>query len=382
MELMVSLVAGLIAIVWIYALGASSSRFFQEQQRIAQTQTSLRSGMEQLRADVARAGVFGTPNSALEQNQACTPNKTAMARLAAIEFIDNAGLDQIPEAVANGARSDVIRLIGNYATQAGYMITGTDPSGGMFYLQRNWQAFRRDFGTVGTEAYTAAFTDVFAPGRVLHITTLQGNHFFSRISGINLGQATVSVTPPIGVGGLCVQGLADGATIAPLSRIEYRILDARTTPELSRLMALGDAASETARGLQNSVLVRREIAFDDAAVTAPTVVNGSWRVVLEYAVDLDFGFMLDTQLTPGNPAILQSFVGAAAQTEIAARPHQVRSVQIDLAARTADQDARFNWIVQRPMVAFRANPAAAGASRVRSLRTEVFLPNLANRMMR
>ncbi|MFW5921446.1 MAG: PilW family protein, partial [Polyangiales bacterium] len=42
LELMVALVAGLIAISSIYFVSAASTRHFHEQQRIAQTQMSLR----------------------------------------------------------------------------------------------------------------------------------------------------------------------------------------------------------------------------------------------------------------------------------------------------------------------------------------------------
>ncbi|MBC7172556.1 MAG: prepilin-type N-terminal cleavage/methylation domain-containing protein, partial [Polyangiaceae bacterium] len=59
-ELMAALVAGLVAITAIYAVGSSSARHFQEQQRIAQTQMALRMAMSQLRVDIQRAGLFGT----------------------------------------------------------------------------------------------------------------------------------------------------------------------------------------------------------------------------------------------------------------------------------------------------------------------------------
>ncbi|HET6339704.1 MAG TPA: prepilin-type N-terminal cleavage/methylation domain-containing protein, partial [Polyangiales bacterium] len=63
-ELMVSLCVGGIAISSLYAVGAASTRHFREQQRISTTQSSLRSAMNQIKRDFARAGYLATPNVA------------------------------------------------------------------------------------------------------------------------------------------------------------------------------------------------------------------------------------------------------------------------------------------------------------------------------
>ena len=68
LEMMAALVAGLIAIGSIYTLSSASSKHFHEQQRISQTQMSLRMAMSRLTSDIARAGFGGTPNSAAELN--------------------------------------------------------------------------------------------------------------------------------------------------------------------------------------------------------------------------------------------------------------------------------------------------------------------------
>ncbi|MCA9616172.1 MAG: prepilin-type N-terminal cleavage/methylation domain-containing protein, partial [Myxococcales bacterium] len=54
LELMVALVAGLVAILAVYYVSSASARHFHEQQRVAQTQTSIRMAMQQLRRDIGR----------------------------------------------------------------------------------------------------------------------------------------------------------------------------------------------------------------------------------------------------------------------------------------------------------------------------------------
>jgi prepilin-type N-terminal cleavage/methylation domain-containing protein len=55
-ELMVSLAVGGVAIGAIYAIGSASTRQFQAEHYIANTQSSLRIAMSQVKRDIARAG--------------------------------------------------------------------------------------------------------------------------------------------------------------------------------------------------------------------------------------------------------------------------------------------------------------------------------------
>ena len=392
-ELMVAMTAGLVAIMSIYTVASASSRHFHEQQRVAQTQSAVRLAMEQLRRDLQRAGFLGTPNSRREVRCATPP-----LEIAAVEYLAGADTAVLPEAATNGAKADRIRLVGNYATGDSYLATGVDGSGGRIFLQRQWQAFRRDFGVVagtGSAEYPfdpQRFSDVFRPGRFLHIFTQQNQHFFVRITGVDPGQAAISFTPTLPIGSACVGGLADGALVAPLVRLEYTVMDLASDPVLgSQLQPVGGTvptATDTL-GRSSVQLVRREVAFDGAA----TPLQGTERIVLDYAAFVDYRFVVDRETTTGRPPNLQVLAGPLAQNYVQNNPEDVRSIIVTLAARTADQDPRFPWVpagagnpaLGIPPTRYRVHGGVAGfrgAARVRSLRSEVVLPNLAYRGLR
>ena len=375
LELMVALVAGLVAITAIYYVGGASSQHFHEQQRITQTQMSVRMAMEQLRRDIARAGFFGTPNSRLEQR--CW---TPAFEIEAIDFEDNPDAAVLPEAATNRVEADRLRLVGNYATGDAYFVNTLDNTGGAAFLQREWQGFRRDFGIVGVDFDDEAFNDVFRPERMLHLQTLQGNHFFVGIQSATGINAQVRFDRPIGVGGTCVGGLAGGALVAPLSMIEYRVVDPDVTPELAAIRSPAPEAVQQATGRQNAVLIRRELNPQTGAL-----IPGTTRVVLEYVANFDLGFVFDDEVRPGLRPNLVRRDDAAAEGQIDISPHHVRSVIVDLAARTAGEDERFPYVARGPneaLTRYEVNPAVTGAARVRSLETEIVLPNLASRNLR
>ena len=65
-ELMVAMVVGLTAITSVYSLGAAMTKQFYEEQRIANAQGTSRVAIMELRRDVSRAGLFGSPNGTRE----------------------------------------------------------------------------------------------------------------------------------------------------------------------------------------------------------------------------------------------------------------------------------------------------------------------------
>ncbi|MGB0680339.1 MAG: PilW family protein, partial [Polyangiales bacterium] len=285
-ELMVAMVAGLIAIGAIYTLSAASARHFHEQQRVARTQSALRLAMNRLRHDFGRAGFLGTPNSTLDARCA-----TQAAEVAAIDRFVNDDPDAtawLPNAVENGVSADSVVLTGNYASADGYLAIGLSGSGDTVFLQQNWQAFRRSFGVPFDED---AFAEVFRTGRLLRLRTQQGRTFILRITGINADRAAVRFTPALPIGGSCVVGLADGALVSPLSRIEYTVGDlSRDGSGMGANMAPADGpvGDDDVRGRTMSQLVRRELTAvgDDA-------VEGSARSLLDHVADFNLRFVYD-----------------------------------------------------------------------------------------
>ena len=62
-ELMVAMVVGLTAITSVYSLGSAMSEQFYQEQRTATSQGSSRAAIMELRRDISRAGLFGSPNA-------------------------------------------------------------------------------------------------------------------------------------------------------------------------------------------------------------------------------------------------------------------------------------------------------------------------------
>ena len=393
---MVALVAGLIAIGMTYLISATSARHFHEQQRISMAQSSLRMAMSQLRADVQRAGFLGTPNSSREQN--CFTSENVLA----VEYANGAATAALPNAATNGVVADRIRLTGNYATGGSYHAITIDEGGGRVFLQRDWQAFRRDFGPFQARdpdddsperPAEANFREAFRPGRVLHIVTRQGNHFFQEILGNEPTSASIRIDP-IPVGGHCTRGLADGATVSPLSRIEYTVVNPRADATLAALVGRGDAALDAVKGQSPSVLVRREVDFTNAAAPLADPATGQrlQRVVLENVAEIRYGFTFDSATNVGAPPVLVRRDQAAASNAIgtpanatAANAHHVRTVHVELSTRTMAHDPRFAFVPRaagQPLTRYQVSTNAPGAARVRTMRSEVFLPNVALRGLR
>jgi len=387
-ELMVALVAGLIAIATIYTLSRASSRHFHEQQRISQTQMAVRMATEQIRRDVQRAGFMGTPNTFMERRCFDPPQ-----HFGAVEFLDNADPGALPNAVVNQVEADRLRLIGNFVTGDSYFVAGLiSPGNDTVPIQREWQGFRRSFGADANYS-PDAFTNVFRPGRWVHVVTPQQRHIFSEIQGSNGGGGASRPTVTFNHGN-CV--IPNGSIISPLMRIEYLVVDGTYGPLQQVFGSAADQALDQARGFQNSVLIRREIGFTDGL----PVVNTD-RVVLEYVADFNLTFVLDNQNIIGQPPVLQlhgtandvaaghaSFGAAAAQLRPpgggGGTPHHVRSVIVDLAARTADESPNFLFVPRpnrgTPLTRYEANTDLDGAARVRAAHAEIFLPNI--RVMR
>ena len=375
-ELMVALTAGTLVVASTYYVGAASARHFQEQQRIGQTQNGVRLAMDILQRDLARAGYLGTANSLTDQR--CL---APAVELQAIEFQNNVDNAEIPNADLNRVSADRLRLVGSYASNDAFFATGLDAAGTTIFLQTAWQAFRRNFGLppIDTEA-TGNFATMFAAGRMLRIRTQAGNVFYGTIGSASAGAASVTFAPALPIGGVCVGGLADGASVSVLSRFEYRVDDGGAFEST----ALNPAGSDFVEG-QRTYLIRREITFG----AAPTVVEGTDQVILENAVDFNLDFTFDQEVNRALPislerlggAVAAPLLGSVAAGAAGAAPERVRSAIVSLSARTADQDPTFRYLARAdgdPLTRFKVtvNAAYPGAARVRSLTSEVQLANL------
>ena len=232
-----------------------------------------------------------------------------------------------------------------------------------------------DYGATGTGSGTIDaehFEDVFRTGRTLHVKTKEGFHMFTTVVSASTtgNRALVTVAPAIPVPSPCLNGDGSGTLIAPITRVRYEIRQAPAgTPGASR--------NPVVSGI-NTQLIRSEFeVISDTPVGAP-------RVVLNYAVDFNLDFYLDLNSGTSIVPRMELVPGATAAATLALSPWQARSIVVSLAARTAEQDPRFAWPTEwgggrpltEPLNRYRFSRDRPGAARVRSLRSEIMLPNL------
>jgi prepilin-type N-terminal cleavage/methylation domain-containing protein len=367
-EMMVALAAGAIAVVSIYYVTAASSHHFHEQQRVAQSQMSLRMAIEQLRRDVSRAGFMASPNSAREK-QCVAPS----VPIRAVQLTDGGSTAALLNAATNVVQGDTLDMIGNYVTTDSYLAVGSDATGGTLFLQPSWQGFRRSFSQdIGGTFSATAFDDVFANGRWVRIRTRDQMTFFATITGRVSGTRSVTFNPSLPVGTGCVPGLCDGCSVAPIARVQYTLV------QTSALGAAGSTlvSASPIPGLNDAALVRREVNIADGSLVA-----GSERVILEHVAEFDVDFITDDSGDPALPPVLAFKNDAAAQLALAVTPERVRSAIIRLSVHTPGEEPRFQFAARAslnaPLTSFELDPAATGAARVRSETVEVLLTNVA-----
>ncbi|MEZ4409466.1 MAG: prepilin-type N-terminal cleavage/methylation domain-containing protein [Polyangiales bacterium] len=395
-ELMIAVLITSIVVGSLYSVSKQATETFNQQQRTAEMQLRLRFAMEQLRADIARAGFMSTPNS-FSDPRVC-PKPTTLYQ--AVEVSRPA--PRIPLPSENRFVNPVtLRLTGNYASVDEYSVAGI--TGGTIVLQNQTPQWARI-----TSA--AQFNRIFLGGaggrRLLRITSPNGqSQFVQVIGGVYQTASSAAlpqllVTPPpvlVGdgssgssAGAACgITGLGTGSTVAPISMVEYAIDNISTTlPELYSTDAL-EAAAKTD-------LVRREFNL----LPGPVEIPGSARVVGEYAVDLDVALAIDVgnplgsatgmvsmRTIPFSDTTITQVVGSLSTVGTGtARPERLRSMIVRLSIRDRQQDPAFPWVARPastyPLTRFRVFDDRLGSARVRTLTTEVAVPNVAMRNLR
>lgn len=395
-ELMIAVLITSIVVGSLYSVSKQATETFNQQQRTAEMQLRLRFAMEQLRADIARAGFMSTPNS-FSDPRVC-PKPTTLYQ--AVEV--SRPTPRIPLPSENRFVNPVtLRLTGNYASVDEYAVAGI--TGGTIVLQNQTPQWAR-------VTSAAQFNRIFLGGaggrRLLRITSPNGqSQFVQVIGGVYQTASSAAlpqllVTPPpllVGdgssgssAGAACgITGLGTGSTVAPISMVEYAIDNISTTlPELYSADAT-EAAAKTD-------LVRREFNL----LPGPVEIPGSARVVGEYAVDLDVALAIDVGNPMGSatgmvsmrtipfsdPTITQVVGSLATVGTGTARPERLRSMIVRLSIRDRQQDPAFPWVSRPastyPLTRFRVFDDRLGSARVRTLTTEVAVPNVAMRNLR
>jgi prepilin-type N-terminal cleavage/methylation domain-containing protein len=273
-ELMVAMVVGLAAVSSVYALGSAMSRQFFVEQRVASSQATSRVATLELRQDISRAGLFGTPNAYLREGDTgverfeptCDANRPTLPLLGggngpmgAFQYYANEDIAVLdPDSANAGAQADRLRVLTSMYLTEQLLVNSTSIDGLTLVLQTGNQAYRRTFawgntagpftsgsppdylpGTLNWDSAWGSETGswkgigqrgarAFQSGSVLHIETPEGRNFFRSVygKGSNVqNQIRLTISPKLPIGTSCLPGAAEGSTIAPLQWVEYAIVD-------------------------------------------------------------------------------------------------------------------------------------------------------------
>jgi hypothetical protein len=228
-----------------------------------------------------------------------------------------------------------------------------------------WQSFQRDFsewtGTNVANCNLAAFQSAFPEGRLVRLHAQNGTFYYSRIASTTcLGGATgaATITLKDAVPPICNMS---GGWIAPVNTMFYRVVDAESGEDdaLKRVTVLrrSEVTPETRTNLLIGVVGVDQVSIED-------------RALLDYVVRFNVDFL----------AAFDGKVSHVPMTEAEwqANPERIRGVVLELAVRTPQAEPEFTANV--PTAAFKMLAGqGTGAARIRRMRAELLLPNIANR---
>lgn len=435
-EMMVAMVISLTAITSVYSLGSAMSQQFFEEQRVASAQGSSRVAVMELRRDISRAALFGSPNGDLEPT--CDPTPPTLPTLSggngpmgAFQYYadqDKAVLD--PDNVNPTAHADRLRILTSLYLTDQLLVHSASIAGDVVVLQSGNQAYRRTFswgqtagpfptGTAPTyldgnldwnsawAGETASWNGIaqngaraFQTGSVLHIETPEGRHFFRSVfakAGNTQDEVRMEITPDLPIGTACLPGAAEGATIAPLQWVEYALVDPFDASEVGPdfmdfngmfFIDLDPAhpsfnlKNTTASDLiesrtpsPNMVLVRRILDSTDQSVRL-----NSTQVIAEFVSNFEVSFILDTTSGTGAPSLTSEITGSSAEGPVNGSPQQVRSVIIKLGVRSPVEDPSIAYDATMDAgTRFEVDKDQKGSARVRQMRIEIPVMNVARR---
>lgn len=399
-ELMVSITITSVVVAALYSVSRATTETFNQQQRAAEMQLRLRLAMERLRADVARAGYMGTPNSDADP-RVCPKPTPLLGAISLTPALPTAS--PIPNTADNlFLRPMTMRLVGNFTTADEYLVESI--SGNRVRLQHRTPQW------AGRVTTAAEFARIFTPGagrtRMIRIMSPSGFMQFVRVvSGTwqRFDSATnpeLIVSPPptvIGEGammgtmmGCGISGLGTGSTLAPVDLVEYAIRNGNAMRGALPELYPTDA---TEAGLKSD-LVRSEWTLE----TTPTEIPGTAQLVGEYAVDFDATLTVDDATGVGQVVTRSLPFGdyvniaryaddlIAAGTAVGRMPQRIRSAVLRLSIRDRLPEPSFGWVQRAaaadPLTRFRVYTDRPGAARVRTLSSEVVLRNIAARGLR
>lgn len=428
-ELMVSLVAGLIIAIAVVGLARAATNTFYEQARLTGVEQTVRTAANRLRYDLTKVSFMGTGNIHL----ATLPNipyghqvasQYMVAGGAGGRYVGSTENLQGIHIVANGSTAvdaqvlafggapnftmpDQIDIGGNMTTDDWYIgkwdTTGAGTCGGGTFIMRPTADPATERLVAGGVA--ANVTNAFTPGpagtrhlaRVVdslgcqHYVQIESAGMSGANAIVNLCNAgdTMSLLPPGKARPGCgaIENIEETLRISPFQRVRWRI--AQNTPGFAALNPPAAIAPAN-----STFMLYREV-LDAAGEVIPTLT----QIVAEYAVDLKFGIAVDARETaapPNNitvfdldspPANIDAWTKNASGTTLTTAPptspgpQRVRSVKFRVSTRAPlpDRNGPLAIIPSSPYITRYCidMPTCTKFSRVRTIVSEVPLINQA-----
>jgi hypothetical protein len=375
-ELMVALTGGLFLSAVVFALSRDTTRFYQQETRVASATLAGLVGFERLKADIQKAGYLSTPNIQDDPRVPAAFRPTIASplmiqQLASLRIKANTpNLSSNTAFAANAAAGqtltpDQIVLSGSYVVADEFPIGQTD--GTQINLQDGFPPLAR-LGHTGasTADKNAIMANVFAVGRIVRVLDNLNRMQFSEITAVTGDPPSVTVSPPIQPIG---HGTTASINVVNVIRYQIRDLKAQANPRWAPLFTASDGApGEGSR----TELVREELN------ASGNVIDGSTDIVAEYAVVLDL--TVSGQLAPNVPSLIRSNPGDSNFTtffplsDLDGRPQGVRTVRVRFGVRSREADRPANISGGNAVYRFRVD-TNEGWARVRNFQADIALMN-------
>lgn len=423
-ELMVSLIAGLFVAMAVVGLATQATNTFHEEARTANSEMSLRTAVERLRADLQRAGYMSSGNYQRDPFIATAPGATrpvngpnvSLIRLAGIRLVSEGSVALTPLSANNGLAPDAIELAGNYTTTDDYVVRYMEAGGGCggtrLWLATDSPAMWRILSQTNPDSsLEAAFQPVSGSPFMARVADDTGHYQYipacgGKAAGVNgsgiaatayvdLNTTAVPILTSQNTGANGgVSGLGVGRLrVNPVQTVRWEIrpLDAAKTGDGPYMSLASSGTGGDASTADKYELFRT---FVDVA----GIVTQQPELIAEYAVDLKFAFSSDLSL-PGVANRQLTVYGLSADTQnqtladdittnAVTQPQRIRSVHFRLSTRSAiaDRSQTFSMPQANPgqplyptryCVLQACTAGQTGWARIRSITSEVSTPNLA-----
>ncbi|HVH47924.1 MAG TPA: prepilin-type N-terminal cleavage/methylation domain-containing protein [Labilithrix sp.] len=376
-ELMISLVMGLIIALAAVGLARSATTTFYEQARISGVEANVRAASERLRNDLSRVSYMSTPNIHWDPRVSRTPQVLGSTpyRITALQNLQ--GLRLAPAAIRthaletkNSLTPHDVFIAGNLTSDDVYrgqfVADVSSCGGGSAQIRLNADAdpaVRRLFNGATTSAARQQMTQlVFTPGErmvpaqtgfsyAVQVMDMRGCYNYMTICAVIqsarpnevlldlAGDATSGILTPANTGGdVCGARVMEEVAIAPIQRVRWSLAAETDTRRL-------DPVIDVEGALTKKLNLERQVLAADGTTTI-----GPAEVIAEYAVDLKLGLFVDPSPGTPNPTNIDfeaadttfaSWTGpVTGTTTTAVGPHRIRSVRYRLAFRTSFPDRR------------------------------------------